>query len=213
MYISEEAEILLYVLAFLSVFGALFVSAISNKRWLASVPDAHSYHWGFFFGWLNFMFYTGFATLIFISVLADETDIFRERNRDLLIALLFSMAISLMSYGVLKKNRLSWIVVTALSMNPVGWVINYFYLKRRREYIRGGYQDLVGAFLNPYLALPRSIRIISSGTLLWIVSVTFGWELFSLSDHFYRDGVLLKIVSFPPIIGVMGYLIITKLWK
>lgn len=68
VYISEEAEILLYVLAFLSVFRALIVSAISDKRWLASVSDAHSYHWGFFFGWLNFIFYTGFATLIFISV-------------------------------------------------------------------------------------------------------------------------------------------------
>lgn len=213
IYISEKARNVIVLLAVMSIFGALFASSQSNEKWRKANSDLLSYEWGFYFGWLNLFFYTSLAAFIVFAVFYDEIDLLSTRNRILLLVLVSSLVGSSLGYGVVKRNRFSWIVLTLLTLNPIGWLINYVYGRRRWGYIQGGYRALLDLLFQRYLSLSRQARIFSSSTFLWLLLLLFSWDLFSLSDHFYEEGALLKIVLFPPTIVVVGYFVVTKLWR
>lgn len=213
VYISDELMIFISLLFLFSATGALFLSASNAKEWRQAHSASLPYEWGFFFGWLNLLFYAGLTALILIGVLIDEVDLLNKRNWVFVVALLFSTFGAASGYGILARNRFAWALCTLLTLNPVGWLVNYLYGKRRLGYLQGGYREFFDTFFQRYLSLSRQARVVSSSAFLWLVFVLFSWDLFSLSDYFYGDGALLKVILFPPTIGVVGYFVVTKLWR
>lgn len=83
------------------------------------VPDNYvevGFTWWTVWGWINLL--TGSA-----MVVAIESD-----GALMLVALAINVALSVM---ILRMNKYAFLVATILSANPILWVINGLYLKRR----------------------------------------------------------------------------------
>ena len=210
---NDNGKIVIAIIVVLSIFSALLLSAQSNEKWRKANPNSLSYHWGFYFGWLNLLFDMLLAAFAVFAVYVDEIDLLRRGNRILLAVLVLSVTGSLLGYGVIKRNRFAWIAATLLTFNPVGWAINYFYGRRRWGYLTGGYREFLDLFRQKFFSLPRNVRIAVSGSFLWFCFVFISWDLLSLSDHFYEDGAVLKLIVFPPTFVLAAYFTVTKLWK
>jgi hypothetical protein len=135
---SEGDEIyLVFTIPFFLLIPIYFVSKKLNDNYQISHPEDKGYIWGYFQG----------ITIIAWNILALLWGLFVYRRlpylkgemRDLALELFepsfFGVVIPiifiLIASGVCARIRGLFIIFTILTFNPVIWVINYFYIKRR----------------------------------------------------------------------------------
>lgn len=114
------------------------------------------------------------------------------------IAIAINTAIAI---GILLNNRISFLAATALSFNPLIWLINGIYLKNRWNHPR------VNPHKNPKLQnstikqkwwqADQNFRLTALACSLWIVGAFF------MQDRYYID---FRIVFFPPALLLIGYI-------
>ena len=79
-------------------------------------------------------------------MILDPTEYFKKNDIDFTIdpslsgffALLVTIFVIQIGIGILERSRLSLIIFTIFTFNPVIWVINFFYI-RRRKYLSKDY--------------------------------------------------------------------------
>jgi hypothetical protein len=111
----------LVVLTFIAVpLGVLIVpiviALVLNRRFRRDNPEKRSFRWGYYFSVMSFVAVVGLALLLDVGI----------------IALILCVVI----YGVLawfftQRCHWAWIALTILSFNPVAWIINAIYLRKR----------------------------------------------------------------------------------
>lgn len=98
------------------LIGPIVGAFILNRRYQRRNSDKKGYRWGYYFSIMSFVAVVGLALLLDIGI----------------IALIVCGAL----YGVLawffaQRRPWAWIALTILSFNPIAWIINAIYLRKR----------------------------------------------------------------------------------
>ena len=104
-----------------------FIAKKLNTNHKTRYPDHQDYKWGYFMGVGSMVFgtlYALFYLFIFILVSFELLDI-------VIFSAIFLIPV-ILGYFVCKKSKQAIIWGTILSINPIIWIINYFYIKNRR---------------------------------------------------------------------------------
>ena len=120
-------ELLIYLVGIGLLILNYFIAKKLNTNHKTRYPDHQDYKWGYFMGVGSMVYgtlYSLFYFFIFISVSVGLQDII------ILLAILL-IPVTL-GYFVCKKSKQAMIWVTILSLNPIIWIINYFYIKNRQ---------------------------------------------------------------------------------
>jgi NADPH:quinone reductase-like Zn-dependent oxidoreductase len=92
------------------------VSIVLNRRFRRRNPEYRPYRWGYYFSAVSFI--GGIALGIFLE---SGT-----------IAVIVCAAIyAVLAWFFAKRRHWAWITLTILSFNPVAWIINFVYLRKR----------------------------------------------------------------------------------
>ena len=120
-------ELLIYGIIIGLIILNYFIAKKLNTNHKTRYPDYQDYKWGYFMGVGSMVYgtlYSLFYFFIFISVSVGLQDI--------VILLAIFLIPAILGYFVCKKSKQAMIWVTILSLNPIIWIINYFYIKNRR---------------------------------------------------------------------------------
>lgn len=124
-------ETLAKTIVWIVVFGALWSIIKYTKRidveFKELSPKSKPYIWGYFFGILYFMigiFILCFAIFSFLNNKIDYV-IFIW-----LIPVFFNTVLGI---KVINRGDKAFTIATVLTLNPIIWVINYFYMKNRYD--------------------------------------------------------------------------------
>jgi len=120
-------ELLIYGIIIGLIILNYFIAKKLNTNHKTLYPDYQDYKWGYFMGVGSMVYgtlYSLFYFFIFISVSVGLQDI--------VILLAIFLIPVILGYFVCKKSKQAMIWVTILSLNPIIWIINYFYIKNRR---------------------------------------------------------------------------------
>ena len=120
-------ELLIYLVGIGLLILNYFIAKKLNTNHKTRYPDHQDYKWGYFMGVGSMVYgtlYSLFYFFIFISVSVGLQDI-------IILLAIFLIPVTL-GYFVCKKSKQAMIWVTILSLNPIIWIINYFYIKNRR---------------------------------------------------------------------------------
>ena len=94
----------------------IVIALVLNRRFRRDNPEKRSFRWGYYFSVMSFVAVVGLALLLDVGI----------------IALILCVVI----YGVLawfftQRCHWAWIALTILSFNPIAWIINAIYLRKR----------------------------------------------------------------------------------
>jgi drug/metabolite transporter (DMT)-like permease len=114
--------LLTLVIATIVLFAPFVCAQLLNKRLQKKHPEFKSFFWGYF---------SASAMLLFQPFIVAG----QLHNADLSV-LRISVALSFLitlpfSVMTLLRNRIAFILLTIITINPVMWIINGFYIKNR----------------------------------------------------------------------------------
>lgn len=169
-------------------------------------PSAKPYAWGYFHGVGGLV-----AGILFSLLFFYLASVSYGANVPMFIAYgIWALATAVFSYLIIRRNKWGWIVGTIISANPVLWIINAFYAKRRwSEFTWGSVSwPKVGiSWQNPVH------RAMVSGSLLWAVLVLTFVYLFEPYGRYMSNNEwvhVLKIIVFFPGAIWASYFVYTK---
>ena len=105
-----------------------YIALTMNNKHLLRHPEYKSYVWGYFTGVVTIVW----GIILFIvclSLLFLNVDIGPINTT--LFYLAFLIFYTALGYFVCSKEKWAFIILTILWINPIIWVTNYFYIKRR----------------------------------------------------------------------------------
>jgi hypothetical protein len=105
-----------FLVVLLGLGGPIAGSLALNRRFRRLNPDKRSYRWGYYFG-LQFL-----IVAVGIPLLLDAGTV---------PVLICATVSALLAWAFVRRQRWAWLALTALSLNPVAWLINFLYLRRR----------------------------------------------------------------------------------
>ena len=110
----------LIVLAFIAIIIGvpivpLVLALALNRRFQRRNPGKRPYRWGYYFSSLSFIAGIGLGILL-------ESGI---------AVILCGVIYAALAWFFAQRHHWAWITLTILSFNPVAWIINFFYLRRR----------------------------------------------------------------------------------
>jgi NADPH:quinone reductase-like Zn-dependent oxidoreductase len=115
--VSGPMDVLAPILVLvLGLGGPIAGSLALNRRFRRLHPDKRSYRWGYYFGLQFFVIAVGIPLLIDAGVGP---------------VLACAGVSALLAWAFARRRRWAWLALTVLSLNPVAWLINFLYLRRR----------------------------------------------------------------------------------
>jgi NADPH:quinone reductase-like Zn-dependent oxidoreductase len=94
------------------IIAALFL----NRRFQRRNPGKRPYRWGYYFGILSFIGGIGLGFMLESGVTA---------------VIVCGVIYAVLAWFFARRHHWAWITLTVLSFNPVAWIINFFYLRKR----------------------------------------------------------------------------------
>ena len=140
---SEGDEIyLVFTIPIFLLIPIYFISKKLNSDYQIERPEDRGYTWGYFQGittivWnilmsiFCFFFIQKFPGLLIKYGVNLETINIQPTLQITAFILILSIIFILIGYWVCKRDRGALIFLTIFTFNPVIWVINYFYIKKR----------------------------------------------------------------------------------
>ena len=140
LYIAPLGTLLALIPLIVLIIIYLVAKKIDKKHQLEQ-PNDRGYIWGYFQG-ITLLVWHSLLILLSVLMILDPTEYFKKNDIDLTIdpslsgffALLVTIFVIQIGIGILERSRLSLIIFTIFTFNPVIWVINFFYI-RRRQYL------------------------------------------------------------------------------
>jgi len=123
-----------YVILFYGVFIGLiilnyFIAKKLNTNHRIKYPNHQDYKWGYFMGVGSIIFSTLYVLVYtFIDIISETITIV-----DFIIYIGLILISVVIGYFTCKKSKQAIIWVTVFSLNPVIWIINFFYIKKRKD--------------------------------------------------------------------------------
>jgi hypothetical protein len=87
-----------------------------NRRFKRRNPEKRSYRWGYYFSIMSFIAVLGLSYLLFESVTA---------------VIGFALLYAVLAWFFARRCHWAWVALTILSFNPIAWIINAIYLRKR----------------------------------------------------------------------------------
>ena len=111
----------LVVLTFIAVplvvlIGPIIIAFALNRRFHRDNPEKRSYRWGYYFSVMSFVAVVGLGLLLDLGIVT---------------LLVLSLIYGVLVWFFAQRRRWAWIALTILSFNPIAWIINAIYLRRR----------------------------------------------------------------------------------
>ena len=124
-----ESYLIVAPIVFILVHMVIYYIAITmNNKHLLRHPEYKSYVWGYFTGVVTIVWgiilFIVCLSLLFLNVDIGPINI-------ALFYLGFLIFYTALGYFVCSKEKWAFIILTILWINPIIWVTNYFYIKRR----------------------------------------------------------------------------------
>jgi len=107
-----------------------FIAKKLNTNHKILYPDHQDYKWGYFMGVSGVVGGTLYC-LFYLFTLIMVFEGFQEIGLYVLILALYLIPV-ILGYFVCKKSKQAIILATVFSLNPVIWIINFFYIKKRQ---------------------------------------------------------------------------------
>ena len=115
-----------------------FIAKKIDKKHQLENPNDRGYIWGYFQG-ITLLVWHSLLILLSVLMILDPTEFFKKNDIDFTIepsfsgffALLVTIFVIQIAIGILERSRLSLIIFTIFTFNPVIWFINFFYIRRR----------------------------------------------------------------------------------
>ncbi len=111
----------LVVLTFIAVplavlIGPIIIALALNRRFRRDNPEKRPFRWGYYFSVMSFVAVVGLCLLLDCGIIC--------------------LIVCGVIYGVLawffaQRRHWAWIALTILSFNPIAWIINAIYLRKR----------------------------------------------------------------------------------
>ena len=105
-----------------------YIALTMNNKHLLRHPEYKSYVWGYFTGVVTIVWGI-ILFIVYLSLLFLNVDIGPVNTT--LFYLAFLIFYTALGYFVCSKEKWAFIILTILWINPIIWVTNYFYIKRR----------------------------------------------------------------------------------
>ena len=105
-----------------------YIAITMNNKHLLRHPEYKSYVWGYFTGVVTIVWGI-ILFIVYLSLLFLNEDIGPINTT--LFYLAFLIFYTALGYFVCSKEKWAFIILTILWINPIIWVTNYFYIKRR----------------------------------------------------------------------------------
>ena len=94
----------------------IIAAFVLNRRFKRRNPDKRGYRWGYYFSIM--LFIAGLVVGLFME--AGATGV-----------IVCGLIYGLLGWFFAQRQHWAWIVLTILSFNPIAWIINAIYLRRR----------------------------------------------------------------------------------
>jgi len=125
-------EILSKIIIWIVLLGSLWAIIKYTKKIDAEFkewsPKSNPYVWGYLMGILYFMFGIAILCLFIHTFLNKEADLIMLPIS--LIPVYINIAIGI---KVINRSEKAFMIATVFTLNPIIWVINYFYMKNRYD--------------------------------------------------------------------------------
>ena len=112
---------LLVVLTFIAVPLAVLIAPIVialalNRRFRRDNPEKRPFRWGYYFSAMSFVAVVGLCLLLDCGIIC---------------LILCFVIYAILAWSFAKRRHWAWIALTILSFNPIAWIINAIYLRKR----------------------------------------------------------------------------------
>ena len=104
-----------------------FIAKKLNTNHKTQYPDHQDYKWGYFMGVGAMVFGTLYGLIYFFILISVSVGL-----QEIVILLASFIIPVILGYYICKKSKQAIIWGTIISLNPIIWIINYFYIKNRR---------------------------------------------------------------------------------
>ena len=104
-----------------------FIAKKLNTNHKTLYPDHQDYKWGYFMGVGAMVFGTLYGLIYFFILISVSVGL-----QEIVILLASFIIPVILGYYICKKSKQAIIWGTIISLNPIIWIINYFYIKNRR---------------------------------------------------------------------------------
>ncbi len=94
----------------------IVVALVLNRRFQRRNPGKRPYRWGLYFSILSFLGGMGLGFMLESGVSA---------------VIVCGIIYAVLAWFFAQRHHWAWIALTILSFNPVAWIINFFYLRKR----------------------------------------------------------------------------------
>jgi NADPH:quinone reductase-like Zn-dependent oxidoreductase len=115
--IGPVLVILTFIAVPLGVFiGPIVMALVLNRRFRRDNPEKRPYRWGYYFGVMSFVAVVGLALLLDFGLMA---------------LIVCGVLYAVLAWSFAQRRHWAWIALTILSFNPIAWIINAIYLRKR----------------------------------------------------------------------------------
>jgi hypothetical protein len=94
----------------------IVVALVLNRRFKQRNPGARGFRWGYYFSIMSFI--GGFGLGVFLELGATGL-------------IVCGLVYALLAWFFAQRHHWAWLALTILSFNPIAWVINAIYLRKR----------------------------------------------------------------------------------
>lgn len=179
------------------------ISAELNRSLENTNPNVKPYTWGYYFGLTGALSGFSFGLFYFIAGLASGAD-------QVVLGGLYLLFFAAVHVFIIKRKRWAWITGAILQLNPILWIINGIYGKKRRQEMDRF--SGIGVFDKLSRLSLRTRAFISCGVFWALVVLAFVF-MFEPYGRYIDDSEwwqILKIIIFPPAVALVGYVLYVK---
>ena len=194
------------------IFLITFIPVIGNNTALGKqCPECKSFGWGFFIGWFGII-----TSMLNILVIGSElrsgwfgvVGMYMYSLIHPSVAYLYFVTTLIFSYLIIVRNKYGWLIGSILWLNPIIWVINFFYGKKRwsefDHHIDIKFFKLIS---KKFFDLTSTTRIFILSPVLWIavaLSFIYIFQPYGRSISSREEIEILKILFIPPVVFFFG---------
>ncbi|MFS8182713.1 hypothetical protein ACMG4P_14300 [Pseudovibrio denitrificans] len=197
---SYELSNFYLVMAVLSLVVGYFIGAKKNQNYQIEHPESESYTWGYTYAFSGIVF--SIITIVhFLYIMNVRGYYYRVQDYAFLMSC-YSAITLLPAVFAARRNPYGFVVQTLLSLNPLFWLVNYIYIKKRWLGLLPNRADgtLVERSYRWYRQLDYLQRTCLTGGIVWMIIVLAFFEIFEPFGRYLSDDEVLQIafVMFVP---------------
>ena len=100
----------------LALIGPIIIALILNRRFRRDHPEKRPFRWGYYFSVMSFFAVIGLCLLLDCGIIC---------------LIVCGVIYGVVAWAFARRRHWAWVALTVLSFNPIAWIINAIYLRKR----------------------------------------------------------------------------------